>query len=147
MRRRLFSIVGALAFASLLAAPVAAKGNIENGWDTFEGSVFDSCTGEVLDDHGRVHTVLTDGFSHFNLHLEAIGEWSGVAYVGNNSLNAPVHVAPDGTSTVDQHLRISLVSKGPSPNLMLTIRIQQVFDASGNLIFETVDVSQACRGS
>jgi hypothetical protein len=147
MRRRLFSIIGALAVVSLLAAPVSAAAPIDNGWDSFEGTVPDSCTGEVVDDHGRVHNLLTDGFSHFNVHLEAIGESSGVAYVGNDSLNAPVHVAPDGTSTVDQHFRVTLISKGASTNAVLTIRIQQVFDASGNLISETVNVSQFCRGS
>ena len=41
----------------------------------------------------------------------------------------------------------SLISKGSAPNAVLTIRIQQVFDASGNLISETVDISQFCRGS
>ena len=60
MRRRLFGILGALAVVCLLAAPVSAAAPLENGWDTFTGSVFDSCTGEVVDNRGKVHTVLTE---------------------------------------------------------------------------------------
>ena len=147
MRRRLFGILGAVAVVCLLAAPVSAAAPLENGWDTFTGSVFDSCTGEVVDNSGKVHTVLTESISHNNVHLVGIGETSGVAYVGSNTINAPVHVAADGSYTADLRVHVSLVSMGSSPNAQTTIRLHQVFDADGNLISETSDLSSDCRGS
>jgi len=147
MRRRLLGILGALVVSCLLAAPVSAAAPLENGWDTFTGSVFDSCTGEVVDNSGKVHTVLTESTSHNNVHLVGIGETSGVAYVGSNTINAPVHVAADGSYTADLRVHVSLVSMGGSPNAQTTIRLHQVFDADGNLISETSDFSSDCRGS
>ena len=96
---------------------------------------------------GKVHTVLTESTSHNNVHLVGIGETSGVAYVGNNTINAPVHVAADGSYTADLRVHISLVSMGSSPNAQTTIRLHQVFDSDGNLISETSDFSSDCRGS
>ena len=70
--RRLVSFLAVFAVASLAAAPVSAAAPIENGWNTFTGSVFNSCTGEVIDDHGSVDTVLLR-LSHTNVHWVGIG--------------------------------------------------------------------------
>jgi hypothetical protein len=146
MRRRLLGVIGSLAIASLLASPVSAAAPLENGWDTFTGTAFDSCTGEFFDNSGRVHTVLTEGFSHNNVHYVGIGESSGRVYVGNTTIKAPVHVAPDGTITADLFVNLRLVTKGNAPNLQLTLSDEQVFDSSGILISETTDFSLDCRG-
>ena len=153
MRRRLFSIIGALAVLGLLATPVSAAPPVENEWgDIIGGRAFNSCTGEFFDNNGRVHTVLKENASpepsvHVNLHLEAIGESSGDAYVYNTTINAPVHVAADGNYTADQLVNFVLVSKGSSPNMKITIRLRQVFASDGTLISETSDFSLDCRGS
>ena len=147
MRCRLLGILGALAVVSLLAAPVSAAAPIANVWDTFTGRVFDQCTDEWVDNTGKVHTVLTELTSHANVHLEGIGETSGVAYVGNNTTNAPVHVAADGSYRANLLVHVSLVSKGSSPNSQITIRLHQVFDSDGNLISERSRFSSECRGS
>jgi hypothetical protein len=146
MRRRLLSVVGALAIASLLVSPVSAAAPLENGWDTFTGTAFDQCTGELFDNIGRVHTVVTEGFSHNNLHYEGIGESSGAVYVGITTINAPVHVASDGTIRADLRINLNLVSIGSAPNMRITISLHQVFDSSGTLISETSDFSLDCRG-
>jgi len=153
MRRRLFTVLGALAVVGLLAAPVSAAAPVENGWDTITGaSVFDQCTGETVDFTGRVHTVAKENASpelsvHSNTHLVAIGELSGEAYVYDAAINSPVRVAADGSYTVDQRVHASLVSTGRSPNLRITVKIDQVFDSGGNLISSTVDVAFDCQGS
>ena len=153
MRRRLFSIIAALAVFGLLATPVSAAAPVENEWgDITGGRAFNSCTGEFFDNNGRVHTVLKENASpepsvHVNLHLEAIGESSGDAYVYNTTINSPVHVAADGSYTADQLVNFVLVSKGSSPNMKITIRLHQEFASDGTLISETSDFSLDCRGS
>ena len=118
MRRRLFSIIGALAVFGLLATPVSAAPPVENEWgDIIGGRAFSSCTGEFFDDNGRVHSVVKENASpepsvHINLHLEAVGESSGDVYVYNTTINSPVHVAADGSYTADQLVNFVLVSRG-----------------------------------
>jgi len=152
MRRLLFSLLGALAVVGLLAAPVYAAAPVENGWETITGTAFDSCTGELFDNSGRVHTVLKENASpelsvHVNLHLEAIGESSGDAYVYNTTINSPVHVAADGSYTADQVVHFMLVSKGDAPNMRITFSLHQVFASDGTLISETSEFALDCRGS
>lgn len=144
--RRLLSFFAALAVASLLAAPVSAAAPLENGWETFTGSVFNPCTGELVDNGGTDHFVVTNGFAHDNVHYVGVGESSGVTYVGNNTINAPVHPSAHGTFTADFMVTINLVSTGSAPNQRLTLSDQQVFDSSGNLISETTSFSMVCRG-
>ena len=147
MRPRLFGVVGAVAVASLLAAPVSAAGLQENGWDTFSGTVPDPCTGELIDDVGRVHTVVTGQTSHSNVHFTAVGESSGAAYVDNTSINAVVHAGPGGTFTASFTVYLNLVSMGSSPNQRLIFSDDQVFDSSGNLISETTVSSVECQAA
>jgi hypothetical protein len=144
-------MLGALAVVGLLATPVSAAAPIENEWGTITGTAFDVCTDELFDNNGRVHTVLKENASpelsvHVNLHLEAIGESSGDAYVYNTTINSPVHVAADGSYTADQTVHFILVSKGDSPNMRITVRLHQVFASDGTLISETSDFSLDCRG-
>jgi hypothetical protein len=144
--RRLLSIFAALAVAGLLAAPVSAAA-AQTGWDTFtDQSVFDGCTGEVVDNGGTDHYVVTDGFAHDNVHFVGTGETSGVTYVGDNTLTNPVHPSADGTFTADFTAKVRLVSTTGAANLQLTFTDRQVFDSSGNLISETTNFSSYCRG-
>ena len=136
----------------LLATPVSAAAPVENEWgDITAGRAFNPCTGEFFDNNGRVHTGLQENASpepsvHVNLHLEAIGESSGDAYIYNTTINSPVHVAADGSYTADQLVNFVLVSKGSSPNMKITIRLHQEFASDGTLISETSDFSLDCRG-
>ncbi len=151
--RKLMSLAGAAVLTLGLVAPASAAAPVENEWgDIIGGRAFNSCTGEFFDNNGRVHTVLKENASpepsvHVNLHLEAIGESSGDAYVYNTTINSPVHVAADGSYTADQLVNFVLVSKGSSPNMRITIRLHQVFASDGTLISETSDFSLDCRGS
>ena len=149
MRGRLFSVIGAMAVIGLLATPVSAAAPLENGWVTFTGRIpYNSCTGEAIDDHGSVHTVLLPGpFSHFNVHWVGVGESSGAAYVSDATNNTPAHRSPDGTFTADVLLNLNIVSQGALSNTVLKFTDQQVFDSSGNLISETINFSSVCRGS
>ena len=151
--RKLTSLTAAAILTLSLVAPVSAAAPLENEWgDIIGGRAFNPCTGEFFDNNGRVHTVLKENASpepsvHINLHLEAIGESSGDAYVYNTTINSPVHVAADGSYTADQLVNFVLVSKGSSPNMKITIRLHQVFASDGTLISETSDFSLDCRGS
>jgi hypothetical protein len=147
-RLRLFGLVGALALAGLLAAPVAAAGPVNQGWDMVGGRAPDQCTGEYFDNSGKVHFVEEDsGLFHFNVHVEGLGETSGLRYVYDVQDNENLHAAPDGTYIYDRVLNFGLVSQGSSPNQRLTIRIRQVFDSQGNLISDSENVSFDCQGS
>ena len=151
--RKLTSLAAAAILTLGLVAPVSAAAPLENEWgDIIGGRAFNPCTGEFFDNNGRVHTVLKENASpepsvHINLHLEAIGESSGDAYVYNTTINSPVHVAADGSYTADQLVNFVLVSKGSSPNMKITFRLHQVFASDGTLISETSDFSLDCRGS
>ena len=151
--RKLTSLAAAAILTLGLVAPVSAAAPVENEWNAIIGGrAFNPCTGEFFDNNGRVHTVLKENASpepsvHVNLHLEAIGESSGDAYVYNTTINSPVHVAADGSYTADQLVNFVLVSKGSSPNMRITIRLHQVFASDGTLISETSDFSLDCRGS
>ena len=151
--RKLTSLAAAAILTLGLVAPVSAAAPVENEWgDIIGGRAFNPCTGEFFDNNGRVHTVLKENASpepsvHINLHLEAIGESSGDAYVYNTTINSPVHVAADGSYTADQLVNFVLVSKGSSPNMKITFRLHQVFASDGTLISETSDFSLDCRGS
>ena len=148
MRRRLLSIIGALAVIGLLATPVSAAAPLENAWHTFTGSVPNGCTGETIDDHGSNHSVILPGpFSHLNVHWVGIGESSGVAYVSDTTINTPAHRSPDGTFTADFLVNLNVVSQGASSNAIFKLADHQVWDSSGNLISETTNISSACRGS
>ena len=151
--RKLTSLAAAAILTLSLVAPVSAAAPLENEWgDIIGGRAFNPCTGEFFANNGRVHTVLKENASpepsvHINLHLEAIGESSGDAYVYNTTINSPVHVAADGSYTADQLVNFVLVSKGSSPNMKITFRLHQVFASDGTLISETSDFSLDCRGS
>jgi hypothetical protein len=147
-RIRVFGLLGALVLGGLLAAPVAAAGTNQE-WDAVVGGrAFDGCTGEYFDNSGKVHFVEKDsGLFHFNVHVEGVGETSGSRYVNDTEDNENLHAAPDGTYTYDQVLNFKVVSQGSSPNDQGTIRIRAVFDAQGNLISDSEDVSFACQGS
>lgn len=144
--RRLLSFFAALAVASLMAAPVSAAA-AQSGRDTFSDQhLFNSCTGEVVDNGGTDHFVVTNGFVHDNVHYVGIGESSGVRYVGNNEINVPSHPSAGGTFTTDFKVTVNIVSAGGASNLRITISDKQVFDSSGNLISETTTFSQLCPG-
>src|SRR4051794_18371637 len=115
--RRLLGLIGALAFASLLATPVVSAAPGQSSWDSGTGRIFDQCTGEFIDNTFTVHVVESDsGPFHFNTHIEGIGETSGARYVGNNLDNEFFHGLPDGTFMVDLVLNIRLVAEGNLPD-------------------------------
>ena len=151
--RKLTSLAAAAILTLGLVVPVSAAAPVENEWgDIIGGRAFNPCTGEFFDNNGRLHTVVKENASpepsvHINLHLEAIGESSGDAYVYNTTINSPVHVAADGSYTADQLINFVLVSKGSPPNMKITFRLHQVFASDGTLISETSDFSLDCRGS
>jgi hypothetical protein len=148
MRRRLLSMLGALAVVGLLAAPVASAAPGQSFWDSGTGRVFNPCTGEFYDNTFNVHFVETDsGPSHFNVHIEGIGETTGARYVGNNMDNEFLHASPDGTFLFDRVLTVQLVAHGSLPNSILTLRIHMIFDANGNPISGRSDFSSSCQGS
>jgi len=147
MRRRFLGVLGALAVASLLAAPVALADPGQSGWDDGSGQILDSCTGELVDNDFNVHFVETaTGPSHFNTHIVGTGETSGSKYVGENVGNGFVHAAPDGTFMVDQVANIRLVSHGDLGNSFITVRIHLIIDSNGHVISGRMDVASGCHG-
>jgi hypothetical protein len=147
MRRRLSVILGTLVVVCLLATPVASAAPGQSSWESGTGVVLDQCTGELFDNTFNAHFVETDsGPSHFNVHVEGIGESSGARYVGNNVDNESFHARPDGTLMIDQVLIVRVVSQGNLPNSWVTIRIHLVVDSDGNVISGTSDISFGCHG-
>jgi hypothetical protein len=148
MRRRLSIILGTLVIVGLLAPGVATAAPGQSSWDSGTGKAFDQCTGEYFDNDFNAHFVETDsGPSHFNVHVEGIGETSGSRYVGENMDNEFFHARPDGTFLIDQVLKVRVVSHGNLPNSWLTVRTHLVVDSDGNVISGTSDFSFGCHGS
>ena len=145
--RRVFSVIGAMAVVGLLAAPASAA-PASNERDTFTGGhLFSPCTGEWVDNSGSFHGVnLGNGYFHLNVHFVGIGESSGMTYVGNNELISPARLNADGTVTVDTSASVKLVSAGPLPNQIVTVRNVQIYDANGNLISQTLNFTTSCPG-
>ena len=147
MRRRLSSMLGTLVVVGLLTTPVVSAAPGQSFWDSGTGVVLDQCTGEYFANVFNTHVVETEsGPSHFNTHVEGIGETSGSRYVGDNVENAFFHALPDGTFMIDQVLVVRTASQGNLPNSWVTIRIHLVVDSDGNVISGTSDVSFACHG-
>jgi hypothetical protein len=147
MRPRLLGILGALAVAGLLAAPVALAVPGQSGWGGGTGQFFDQCTNELVDNTFNVHFVETEsGPSHFNVHVVGVGEISGATYVGETASNAFVHAAPDGTFLVDQTTNFRVVGQGGLSNSWITVRTHLVFDANGNVISGRTDFVSGCQG-
>ena len=116
-RLRLLGVLGALAVASLLAAPVALADPGQSGWGSGPERLFNACTNEYVDDTFNAHFVETaSGPSHFNAHVVGVGETSGSTYFGESTGNAFVHALPDGTFLVDQIDNVRLVSRGSPSN-------------------------------
>ena len=148
MRRRLSFILGTLAVVGLLATPVASAAPGQSFWESGTGRVLDQCTGEYFDNTFNAHFVETDsGPTHFNVHVEGIGETSGSRYVGENLDNETFHALPDGTFMIDQVLMVRVVSQGNLPNSWFTIHVHLVVDSDGNVISGTSDFSFGCHGS
>jgi hypothetical protein len=147
MRRRLSTILGGLAVAGLLAAPVSAA-PASNEWDTWTGArLFSPCTNEFVDNSGSGHFVnLGNGYFHLDVHFVGVGESSGATYIGNNELISPAHFNADGTVTVDTLASVKLTSRGPLPNQIVTVRNVDVFDADGNLISQILSFTTSCPG-
>jgi len=140
-------ILGTLAIVGLLATPVASAAPGQSFWESGTGIVLDQCTGENVDNTFNAHFVETDsGPSHFNTHVEGIGETSGSRYVGENTALEISHALPDGTFMIDQVLNVRLVSQGNLPNPGVPIRIRMVVDSDGNVISGTSDISFGCHG-
>jgi hypothetical protein len=147
MRRRLSIILGTLAVVALLAPGVASAAPGQSFWISGTGRVLDQCTGEYFDNVFNTHVVETEsGPSHFNTHVEGIGETSGSRYVGDNVGNEFFHALPDGTFMTDETLNLRIVSLGNLPNSWLTVRIHLVVDSDGNVISGTSDISFGCHG-
>ena len=147
MRRRMSIILGTIAVVGLLATPVASAAPGQSFWESGTGRVLDECTGEYFDNTFNTHFVETDsGPSHFNTHVEGIGETSGSRYVGDNVGNGFLHALPDGTFMIDQVLVVRTVSVGNLPNSWITIRVHLVVDSDGNVISGTSDISFRCLG-
>jgi hypothetical protein len=147
MRRRMSIILGTLAVVGLLATPVASAAPGQSFWDSGTGRVLDQCTGENFDNVFNTHFVETDsGPTHFNAHVEGIGETSGSRYVGENLDNESFHALPDGTFMIDEVVIVRVVSQGNLPNSWLTVRVHLVVDSDGNVISGTSDISFGCHG-
>ena len=148
MRRRLSIMLGTLAVVGLLTTPVASAAPGQSSWEDGTGVVLNQCTGESFDNVFNVHFVETEsGPSHFNTHIEGIGQTSGSRYVGNNVDNEFFHALPDGTFMIDQVLSIRVVSQGNLPNSRLMVHVHLVVDSDGNVISGTSDFSFVCHGS
>jgi hypothetical protein len=150
MRRRLSVILGTLFVVGLLATPVASAAPGQNSWDSNDGTFFNDCTGEVVDNSFHVHFLNTDsGLFHFNLHLVGVGETTGARYEGQTVDNEFGHALPDGTFLIDQVERVRLVSQGRSANsTAFSLHFHLVIDSDGNVISGFFDLSQGvCQGS
>ena len=148
MRPRLIGILGTLAVASLLAAPVALADPGQSSWESNSiTGVPDLCTGELVDLTIDAHFVNTDAAPfHFNVHIVGVGETTGSTYVGENVVNDIFQALPDGTFLMDHIANVRLVGQGGLSNSWITVREHLIVDSNGNVISGRTDSVSGCQG-
>ena len=148
--RALWAFFLGVVMSLVLVSGVASAAPGQSVRDSGSGQLFDECTGELVDDTFTIHFVETaSGPFHLNVHIEGVGETSGLRYVGNTIDNEFGHARPDGNFLIDQVQHVRLVSQGNSPNsLVFAIHFHLVVDADNNVISGMFDINNGeCQGS
>jgi hypothetical protein len=152
MRHRVVGFLASLALISLLVPSVSAAVTSNTTSDVGPFTFTALCTGETITIEGTIHLVFrlnADGSAgaHENVHLDGTGTPSGGGYAYNGETNQQLHVAADGSFTLDARSQAVLVAKGKAPNERIVITQHLVVDSNGNVVVDDFSVTDDCQGS
>jgi hypothetical protein len=145
-----------LATSIPLASLKAQSGNATvKSSDAFAFSFFNDCTGEVVSGVVDVKSTLhvsPDGNGGFHAHIHnvfngrAVGETSGIQYVGPQSDHDSFNNSSGGIVEETFTLNFRFLSNGPADNVLTHILLHVTVSPEGDVKTEILDVTEECRG-
>jgi hypothetical protein len=136
MRRPL--IIAATLFAALAAllSPGAAD-SAGTTMETLFATQLESCEGEPVAVTGTMLTVTNESQTHVTVHtvwkdVTAVGLLSANRYEANQTDHTWIFQRKDGSFTVVLQQELELISLGPSPNLLVHMRVEFVLPPTGD---------------
>jgi hypothetical protein len=123
--------------------------------DTFPFSFFNNCTGEVVSGvvsvKSTIHeTIDASGGLHFHFHDvfngRAVGETSGIRYVGPQTDHESFHVSSNGALEDTFTVNFRFISQGKADNIQLHLLFHITITPNGDVTSELVKIRDVCRG-
>ena len=161
-RKRLrlkLSLLTVIMLMVTLLAPTSAMAQPANTTikfsDSFPFTFFNTCTGEfvsgVVSFKTTVHeTIDASGGYHFHLHDvyngRAVGETSGIQYVGPQTDHESFHVSSNGALEDTFTLNFRFISKGSADNILTHILFHVTITPNGVVTSEIANITEVCRG-
>ena len=159
LTRRLFNWVLVSVFLASLALPTSVQAQATNTIfrfsDSFPFSFFNFCTGEVVSGvvsvKGTIHeTIDSSGGFHFRIHEvfmgRAVGETSGIQYVGPQTDHESFHVSSNGALEDTFTLNFRFISRGSADNIQSHLLFHITITPNGVVTSEIVQIRDVCRG-
>ena len=151
---RLFCLAIALVLICTLGVGTASAATFKSS-GSFPFSFYNSCTGEVVTGvvsfKTTVHeTIDASGGYHFDIHEQylgkAVGETSGIQYVGPQTDHESFHVSSNGALEDTFTLNFRFNSVGSTDNILVHILFHITITPNGNFTSEIQNVTDTCRG-
>jgi hypothetical protein len=123
--------------------------------DTFPFSFFNECAGEVVSGvvslKATIHeTIDASGGYHFHFHDvfngRAVGETSGIRYVGPQTDHESFHVSSNGALEDTFTLNFRFISQGKADNIQTHILFHITITPNGEVTSEIDNFRAVCRG-
>ena len=123
--------------------------------DSFPFSFFNNCTGEVVSGvvsfKTTIHeTIDANGGYHFHFHDvyngRAVGETSGIQYVGPQTDHESFHVSSSGALEDTFTLNFRFISRGSAANILTHILFHTTITPNGDVTSEISNITEVCRG-
>jgi hypothetical protein len=150
----LLSLILAIS-AQLLSVTVIAQNSVEKFSDSFEFTFFDACTGEAASGVVNVKTtvhVFEDANGGFHAHIHnvfngrAVGETSGIEYVGPQTDHDSFNASSGGTVEETFTVNFRFLSRGSADNVLRHVLFHTTISPDGDVKAEILNVTTECRG-
>ena len=123
--------------------------------DSFPFSFFNNCTGEVVSGVVSVKTTIhetIDANGGYHFHFvdvflgRAVGETSGIQYVGPQTDHESFHVSSSGALEDTFTLNFRFISRGSADNILTHILFHTTITPNGDVTSEISNITEVCRG-
>src|SRR5688572_21344948 len=155
-----FSMVVLILVSLFLAAgPTSAQAQAASTTikfsDSFPFSFFNNCTGEVVSGVVSVKTTIHETFDanggyHFHFHDvyngRAVGETSGIQYVGPQTDHESFHVSRSGALEDTFKLNFRVINRGSADNILTHTLFHTTITPNGDVTSEISNITEVCRG-
>jgi hypothetical protein len=141
--------------AQLTSVTVIAQNGTVKSSDSFAFSFFNQCTGEVVSGVVNVTTtvhVSADANGGFHAHFHdvfsgrAVGETSGIEYVGPQTDHDSLNVSSGGTLEETFTLDFRFLSLGGEDNILSHVLLHTTVTPDGEVKVEIMNITNECRG-